>query len=657
MQYGKNPRGSMRPWTIGMTALALALGGIAALTGCQSQPPPPHEEPHWPTLPLVAVPDFMHATLFERVRFTNLETTSVYGYSLAVGLHGTGDSTAPSIIRDYITKQILLRGFDSWQHGEYHNFTPEQMYRDPRVAIVSVEGPLPVGAREGQRFDVIVRALPRSHTTSLAHGRVYQTDLSDHGLVNPQAIGAHVFATVEGGEVFVNPAYALKEGKISSQTSQESLRVGTILGGGVVAYDRPINMQLRQPQLSTARLIEELVARRFNAPTLHEVLTGDRSAVVAIPKDEGLVEIFVPRDYRGDWKHFLGVLSHMYLDDSPAFLAAKAKQLVVEAHKPNAPLADISLCWEAMGGDALPIIEPLISDPDSDVAFAAARAAAYCGDSAAREALLQMASDSTDRNQVDAVKTLGGLAPTPEIMHMLRTLLGADRAEVRIAAYTTLISRSPQYLAYDATPEEQAGILDEYGFITKKIGDRFLLDIVPTNGPPMVYATSTGVPRIAIFGHNVGLQTPVTFMAMDSRLSISSSDGTKLLSIFYRDPHLVHPIDALSDNDLVQIVARLGGEGPASDDVFDFTFNDVVAITQQLVDSHNVFGEVVDGQPTACVFELQHPQLETDPWTRIPTDNEAGRPQGNSAPAISPTAGADAGHASADAVATPRAGG
>ncbi len=653
MQYGKTPRRKTRPWTHGLSALALGLMGMAALNGCGQTPPPPPEQSRWPNLPNALVPDFMHATLFERVRFTNLETASVYGYSIVVGLHGTGDSSANSIIRDYITKKIMLRGFGTWQHGQFHDFTPEKIYSDPRVAIVSVEGPLPVGAREGQRFDVIVRALPRGHTTSLAHGWLYQTDLSDHGLVDPQAIGAHVFATVEGGEIFVNPAYALREGKYSARDEKESLRVGTILGGGIVAYDRPIHMELRQPQLSTARVIEELVAHRWNAPTLHEVLTGDRSQVVAIPEDEGLVEVYVPHQYRGDWKHFLGVLSHMFLDDSPAFVAGKAKQLVAEAHKPNAPLADISLCWEAMGGDALPIIEPLISDPDSDVAFAAARAAAYCGDAPAREVLLHMASDSTDRNQLYAVRTLGGLPATPEIMHMLRTLMGSERAEVRIAAYRILVNNSSQYLAYDTEPEKQLGFLDEYGFMTKKIGDRFLLDVVPTNGPPMVYATSTGVPRIAIFGRNVSLQTPLTFMAMDTRFSISSSDGTKLLAMFYRDPRRPHPVEIATGNDLAEIVARLGGEGPAGEQTLDFTFNDVVALTQQMVDTRQVYGDT-DGKPLACVFELQHPQLETDNWSRIPDDNIGGRPQGNRAPAA---AGAGSDRADANTDTTPRLGG
>ena len=56
-----------------------------------------------------------------------------------------------------------------------------------------------------------VRALPHNNTRSLAHGDLYQTDLSDMGLVEPQSIGARQQAYAPGGPVFVNPAYALNE--------------------------------------------------------------------------------------------------------------------------------------------------------------------------------------------------------------------------------------------------------------------------------------------------------------------------------------------------------------------------------------------------------------------------------------------------------------
>src|SRR5580658_2264982 len=183
--------------------------GALALPGCKSPPPPvpPAQQPKWPTLPLAEVPSFMHGTILERVRFGGTAPMKVYGYSLVVNLHGTGDSTAPSWVREYIEKEILIHGFGSAQMHKYAEMTPGQIMDDKRVAIVVVEGDIPVGIREGDRFDVIVHAIPRSYTTSLAHGLLYETPLSEHGLQDPSGTGAHPEAVVMGGQVFVNPAY------------------------------------------------------------------------------------------------------------------------------------------------------------------------------------------------------------------------------------------------------------------------------------------------------------------------------------------------------------------------------------------------------------------------------------------------------------------
>src|ERR1700733_12314185 len=179
----------MRRWIFVFASLLMA----ASCTEKPKAATPP--APLWPTLPLQKVPEFMKGTLFERVRFSDLDEMRVYGYGLVVNLHNTGDSRAPSNVRDYITKQMILRGFGSYvsemthqnaiPQGTFANVSPEQMLRDKRVAIVMVQGNIPVGAREGQSFDITVKTLEHNNTTSLAHGELYETDLSDLGLIEP----------------------------------------------------------------------------------------------------------------------------------------------------------------------------------------------------------------------------------------------------------------------------------------------------------------------------------------------------------------------------------------------------------------------------------------------------------------------------------------
>jgi hypothetical protein len=633
----------MRRWIVVFTA-SLALSAYLAISGCASKPQPKApEEPLWPTLPLQKVPNFMKGTLFERVRFTDLDVMPVYGYGLVVNLHNTGDSRAPTNVRDYIVKQMYLRGFGSYvsemthqnatPQGTYANVSPDEMLHDKRVAIVIVQGGIPVGARQGQSFDLTVRTLEHNNTTSLAHGELYETDLSDLGLIEPQSIGARQQAYTAGGPIFVNPAYELAEGSTATTRpgSASSLRVGTVLNGGVSRFDRPISLQLRVPQASTARRIEQLIAQRWDAPLQVGLVQGDTRDVVAKAENEGLVLIYVPEEYRGNWKHFLGVVSHLYLNQSPAFLARKMRELTQLAVVPGAPLADISLCWEAMGEPALSSFEPLISDPDPDVAFAAARAAAFLGDGAAREALVQMALNVHQHNQLEAVQVLSELPDSPEVDHMIAELLDSDRADVRIEAYRMLVQSKPMLGDSDSDSQPPTDGTSHYGIVTHDINHKFVLDVVPSKGPPLIYATSTGVPRIAIFGREVALRAPLTFTAMDMRLSITSSDDTSDLTIFYRDPLAKDPEHTLTQNDFPMILARLGGVGPPDPEQnFDLSFADVVAVAEKLVTEHSVYGASFDGPPLECAFELEHPRYQTDQWTSIPSENREGRPQGGS---------------------------
>jgi len=602
---------------------------LVGLASCATKKPPAPKEPLYPNLPLQQVPRFMRGSLYEQVRFTGLEELPVYGYGLVVNLDFTGDSRAPTAVRDYIVKQMLLRGFGSSVMGTYQNLSPEEMLRDKRVAIVVVEGRIPVGARMGQSFDVRVRAMERNNTKSLAHGDLYETDLSDLGLLEPQSIGVRQQAYTPGGPVFVNPAYALSEGVGTQPGLAGSLRTGTVLNGGVCRFDRPINLQIRRPQASTARLVEQVISQRWEAPTQVGMVHGDNGDVVAKAENEELVEAYVPPQYRGNWKHFLGVVSHLFLNQSPEFQAGKARELVALAKRPGAPLADISLCWEAMGDEQLPVFEPLIADGNADVAFAAARAAAFLGSAPARQALVRMALDPEQHNQLDAVRVLGELPDSPEVDHMIAELLESDRADVRIEAYRLLVANSD--LPGGSADNEDSGVSRHYGVLSYDVNHRFMLDIVPSEGPPMIYAASTGVPRIAVIGHQLSLRTPLTFTAMDARLSITSSDGTKLLTMFYRDPLARDPEKAQTHNDLPEILARLGGEGPPdAQRRFDFSFGDVVAIAQQLVSQHNVYGaSVADDSQRECLFELGHPSEEADDWTSIPSENQEGRPQGD----------------------------
>lgn len=589
---------SLRGW--GMIVAATLVIGI----GCRKEKAPKalvrYEE-----MPAKKVPAYMKGTIFERTDLQNTEYFPVSGYGLVNHLDNTGDSTAPTKVREYMINLMAKRGFGSPLMPGYKLLTPERALADKSYAIVEVYGYLPPGARKDQWFDVQVNALQNNDTTSLAHGVLFRTDLRING-VNPVEPGGSVNVYARGeGQIFVNPAYALEEGATST-AARASLRSGIVMDGGRVMNDRPLILRLLQPQRAMARQIEWRIDQRFQDPA------------AAAAKDEGIVYFFVPPSYNGDWEHFSNVVTHLYFESGAEFSAHKAKELADAAQQDGAPLMDISYCWEGLGSAALPFVRPLMESAKPDIAFAAARAAAFVGDSSAESALMQMAQSDAHPFQVNAVQTLGALPQSPVINQMLRRLVDSGQNVVRVEAYKILAQHK------------------DTSIFSKPIGNKFVLDIVPSSGPPIIYATRTGLPRIAIIGDRATVTQPVTFTAMDSRFSISTAEAGRGVTLFYRGAELPKPIKVVSRPDVAEIVARLGGEGPLEEIGFDFGYGDIVAILQALGDSRRL-SATRDGKQLAASFVLQElPQTQDDIYN-APIIGEKSRPQGDTPPPLGAT--------------------
>jgi hypothetical protein len=397
------------------------------------------------------------------------------------------------------------------------------------------------------------------------------------------------------------------------------------MDGGRAAQSRPLVLQLRAPQRSMARRIESRVDDRFQEIRTSSGLPLPQDAV-ATALDEGRVNIFVPPSFNGDWEHFANVVSHLYLKSSPEFAAAKARQLAEEAVKPGAPLWNITYCWEGLGRAALPSFQHLMDHENGDVAFVAARAAAFLQDPSAPAALHRIAKTPGHTFQIDAIQVLGALPNSPAINEMLRPLLHSDQTLVRVAAYEVLARHK------------------DGSVFSRVIGDgkreKFVLDIIRSDGPPLVHATRTGIPRIAIFGDRTGLNLPLAFATKDHRLTISSPPEGKFVTIFYRPPmppgevssaetmNRLRPVKIDSQPDLADIVARLGGQGPDGRwNGLNFNYGEVVSILNALADAQKLSAVAAGGQRRQAAFVLQEAPTITDAIQSAPTIPDAGRPQ------------------------------
>lgn len=542
------------------SALALAAVGAIAmtLTGCGGKKTAAKNElpPKYAAMPPREVPDWLKGSIYEQVDISTMEGYRVSNFGLVALKHPTGDAqNAPNLVREYMLNEMQRRGFGSKNVPGFERITPEMALRDPHYAIVRVDAFIPPGAYAGQRIDVQVSALDDTNTTSLATGILFTTDLMPNG-ANPRNPGSAIdkFGNARG-YVFVNPAYAL-ESKPNDPQLRRSLTTGVILNGGRVNQARPIGLRIRAAERRMARMVEYRIDQL--------TASGDTAAA----QDEGLVYVSVPQKYRGDWEHFAGVMLHTYFSTDAGFAVLKARQLAAEAIKPDAPLLDISYSMESLGQPALPEILPLLTHERPEVAFAAARAAAFIGDNSAEAALANMARDAKNPFRVNAVATLGALETSPSVVTELRDLLSAEDTQVRIEAYRAL-ARS-----------EDASIY------TKTIGDKFFLDIVPSKGPPLVFATRTGLPRIAFIGPPAHVKDDSFFTAMDNALSISrSNDKPKLMAIYYRGSGSEDAIQQLTTADLAEMVARFGGEGAPGQPRFNFTYGEIIALLGKMSDA------------------------------------------------------------------------
>ena len=601
-----------------LVAFALA-AAAAATTGCAARKRATSVRRYHDLGPRKNLPPYLKGSVFELTELANHVPYPVSAYGLVGQLRGTGDTDAPAAVRQWMIKEMVRRGFGDPTRG-YQHMQPGPVLASADFAIVRVDAVLPPGARRGDRIDAWVSALPND-TTSLSHGVLFETELKENG-ANPHNPSAHIDTWAKcGGPILVNPAYALETDPNPTGPAKASLRRGTVPNSGVVQQDRPLILILRQPQHSVARAIERRINVRFARDADRPRKNAMVGYLVAEAKDEGRVEFFVPRSYGGAWEHFAGVVTHLYLDSSVGFATAKAKELAEAAVKPNAPLLDISYCWEALGSPALPFVSKLMSHRDPAVSFAAARAAAFIGDSsyAAQETLVRIAQTRGHPFQLSSIQVLGKLPTSSALNDMLRKLLESPEATVRIEAY--------KVLAQSGDPSIMTNVVKRW-----EDREKFLLDFVPSGGPPLVYASQRGRPRIAIIGRVPQIREDVTFTALGNRLSITSvqvgQDKKPALSIHYRDPRRRSAVRVLSRADIAELAARLGGQGAKADDKLDFTYGEVVAILQSMVDRGDIVSAARgrDGRQLAASFVLQEAPAVADLIQTAPAI-DTGRPQ------------------------------
>ncbi|MFT3785332.1 MAG: flagellar basal body P-ring protein FlgI [Tepidisphaeraceae bacterium] len=216
---------------------------------------------------------------------------------LVVGLKGTGDGG------DFLPAIRPL----AEMLGKFSNSSNiSELTKVKNVALVSIEGVIPVNARAGDKFDVRVRSIGSS--SSLKNGQLFICPMTG------PIPGSDVFALASGPVILEDPT---------------STTVGVVRGGGVMEADLPVDMV--EPGGRFTLVIDDpsatwatatAIAANINSE-MDPTTDADHRAQVAVAIDPKNVVVTIPAAEREQPEVFIARVQRIQM--TGAFLVAEAR--------------------------------------------------------------------------------------------------------------------------------------------------------------------------------------------------------------------------------------------------------------------------------------------------------------------------------------------
>ncbi len=531
-------------WTPSVYASATLCLAVAALVALSPSCLRDREDREPSTPRDVEVPDYLKDTIGAVARFAGREPVAVQGCGFVTGLDGTGTKVVPPGIR----QQIL----DMMRRNKVKH--AEEILADPETAVVTVSGWLAPGISKGERFDLAVRSIPGTDTTSLEGGFLLECDLSRVRLARGVESRSEPLALGRGG-IFVSPFGS--EGKPKGGGDP---RVGRVLAGGKALTSRHFRLALLTPSVRIADQIVRLVNARFS----------DTASGTA---DPGRIDLTVPKGFRKDKTRYLDLVGGIYMRET---LGARDRRvrLLLETLEAGEDLDRVALYLEAFGPTLAPRLYGLGEHSSEAVRFHVGRTLAHLQDARAVHILERIATNDRSQFQEQAVEALGKLRSGIGL-GVLGRALNAASARVRVAAWRRMDRLTPQT------------------FLARTFADKFTLSVVATRGDPFIYVARTLKPQIAIFG-NVPIRPPV--LAETSRVTataLENEDTLKLIS--RRRSRDVHVEAAFDVKNLIEKLASPFGISETQPKVqgLDLGYSDVVGLLHEMSRKGALAGPIV----------------------------------------------------------------
>lgn len=487
--------------------------------------------------PVYTGPSYLRGSIGSLVRVQGFQPLLVSGFGLVVNLDETGSQGIPVFLRQRMINYARKMGLGS-ANLRTMNMNPEQVLADPRTALVRVSGLIPPGAVPGQRFDVLVEALPQTETTSLMGGTLWTTELGIDGAST--SVPFTMTRANARGPIYTDPFVDEESG--SAPLTLE--RRAVVVGGGRVAQDRRIRLVLNQPSWFRSGAIANRINERFPMPPNSADKTANAQTDVYI-------DLKIPPRFQGDPAEFLRLIGGLYLQGGEGFEVRQTRRLVdVLRNNPQAT-QDVATAWKSMGRIVLPELRKLYQDPEQRVRIAAIDAGAWLNDPKAVDHLTSLAGSLEPTMRVEAAKMLAYLARHEDAERVLTKLLDDSNLAVRLEAY-------------DALSRVTNSAIQRFE-ITDAFGVKFVIDRVRISRRPMIYITQERLPKIVIFSSNLPFPKPMLARLWDNRLMLRYPDENGVMSVFYQPPGQIEPRIESIQPSVETLVYMLGHKSSARD--------------------------------------------------------------------------------------------
>ncbi len=488
--------------------------------------------------------------------FAGLSPVLLEGVGLVVGLSGTGGDPAPSMYRTALLEDMRKRGVRN----------PNTILQSPNTALVIVRAYLPPLMSKGDTLDVEVTLPDSAEGTSLAGGWLMETELHEQAFVPGQGmLKGHPYAKAKGPVLVAGIGRELKK-------EDALLRRGRVAGGARVLKERELAIYLRNDfrSIRNSTRIADAIGRRFH----HFDKFGIKKPMAEAKTDQKLVLLVHPR-YKDNYPRYLQVIRSIAFRETTVSQRVRMQKLHDELLTPEtADTAALQL--EAIGKDAIPILQTGLKSPVTEVRFHAAMSLAYLEDATSLPVLAE-AAKSEPAFRVFAFAAMSTVDDAQSHL-FLREMMSNEVAETRYGAFRALWTLDKNDPFIRGVPMGIPATDDQTEGEKEAPQPQWQLHVLQTEGPPLVHCTLRTRPEVVMFGAAQEFVPPLILSAGRS-VMLTAQPGSPTISItkFAPDQPDVRKEVSLKIAEVLLAVDELGA-----------TYPDVVNMLAQASDQRNL---------------------------------------------------------------------